>query len=209
MSTTETGSWPSIALDDWLDTRDTLHLYTQVVGKVRLANEPLINHWWNSTLYVSARGLTTSLMPHPTGPAFQIDFDFLDHRLDITTIAGTRRLARRSSRRPVADFYAAVMAMLDDSDVATAIWPVPVEIPGAIPFTEDRVHASYDATRCAASGSRWSQMERVFKVFRARFVGKASPVHLFWGALDLALTPASRDAPRRRIRAARPTAGRT
>ena len=144
MSTTETGSWPSIPLDDWLDTRDTLHLYTQIVGKVRLANEPLINHWWNSTLYVSARGLTTSLMPHPTGPAFQIDFDFLDHRLDVITVTGTRR-SLPLEPMPVADFFAAVMSMLDDLGVGTAIWPVPVEIPGAMPFTEDRVHASYDA----------------------------------------------------------------
>ena len=99
--------------------RDTLHLYTQVVGKVRLANEPLINHWWNSTLYVSARGLTTSLMPHPTGPAFQIDFDFLDHRLDVITVDWHAPVRCRSSRVPVADFYAAVMSMLDDLGVGT------------------------------------------------------------------------------------------
>src|SRR6478752_10334066 len=118
MSTTESESWPSIPLDDWLDTRDTLHLYTQIVGKVRLANEPLINHWWNSTLYVSARGLTTSLMPHPTGPAFQIDFDFLDHRLDVITVAGTRH-SLPLEPMPVADFFAAVMSMLDHLGVGT------------------------------------------------------------------------------------------
>src|SRR6187401_1463832 len=144
MSTTESGSWPLIPLDDWLDTRDTLHLFTQIVGKVRLANEPLINHWWNSTLYVTARGLTTSLMPHPTGPAFQIDFDFCDHRLEATTVTGaTRSIALEP--RPVASFYGAVMEMLAQLDVATAIWPVPVEIPDAIAFPLDRVHASYDA----------------------------------------------------------------
>jgi len=195
MSTTETGSWPSIVLDDWLDTRNTLHLYTQVVGKVRLANEPLINHWWNSTLYVSARGLTTSLMPHPTGPAFQIDFDFLDHRLDITTIVGTRR-SLPLEPMPVADFYAAVMSMLDDLRVTTAIWPVPVEIPGAIPFTEDRVHASYDADAARRFWLALAAMDRVFTRFRSRFVGKSSPVHVFWGALDLAHTRFSgRSAP--------------
>src|SRR6187549_1403485 len=144
MSTTETGSWPSIPLDDWLDTRDTLHLYTQIVGKVRLANEPLINHWWNSTLYVSARGLTTSLMPHPTGPAFQIDFDFVDHRLDVVTVTGERRSLDLVAR-PVAEFYEAVMSLLTDLGVGTDIWPIPVEIPDAIAFPDDRVHASYDA----------------------------------------------------------------
>jgi len=191
----ETANWPSIALDEWLDTRDTLHLYTQVVGKVRLANEPLINHWWNSTLYVSARGLTTALMPHRTGPAFQIDFDFLDHRLDVTTIAGTRR-SLPLEPMPVADFYAAVMSMLDDLDVGTTIWPVPVEIPGAIPFTDDRVHASYDADAVRRFWLALVAMDRVFTRFRSRFVGKSSPVHVFWGALDLAHTRFSgRSAP--------------
>ena len=113
MTSSESPRWPSIPVAGWQDTRDTLQLYTQVVGKVRLANEPLSNHWWNSTLYVTARGLTTSLMPHPTGPAFQIDFDFLDHRLDITTVDGDRRSLPLEDR-PVADFYAAVMSMLDD-----------------------------------------------------------------------------------------------
>src|SRR6478735_1140127 len=120
--------WPRIEVADWVDSRDTLHLYTQVVGKVRLANEPLTNHWWNVPLYVSARGLTTSLMPHPTGPAFQIDFDFVDHRLDVTTVAGDTRTLDLEPR-PVADFYTAVMGMLDDLGVSTEIWPVPVEIP--------------------------------------------------------------------------------
>ena len=102
MTATGANRWPSIPVADWQDTRDTLQLYTQVVGKVRLANEPLTNHWWNVALYVSARGLTTSLMPHPTGPAFQIDFDFVDHRLDVTTVAGTARslAARTHARSP-------------------------------------------------------------------------------------------------------------
>ena len=143
---TETQRWPTIPVADWQDTRDTLQLYTQVVGKVRLANEPPTNHWWNVALYVTARGLTTLPMPHPTGPAFQIDFDFVDHRLDIVTATGDGRslpLAPRS----VADFYDEVMRLLDELDVATEIWAMPVEIPGAIPFPDDRSHASYDAGR--------------------------------------------------------------
>lgn len=187
MADDATNGWPSIPLADWQDSRDTLHLYTQVVGKVRLANDPLTNHWWNSTLYVTARGLTTSLMPHATGPAFEIDFDLLDHRLDVTTVAGTRR-SLALEPRTVADFYAAVMEMLDDLRVPTTIWPVPVEIAGAIPFADDRTHAAYDPAAVRRFWLALVAMERVFKVFRSSFVGKSSPVHLFWGSLDLAHT---------------------
>jgi len=137
-------SWPAIPVAEWRDTRDTLHLYTQVVGKVRMANEPLSNHWWNTALYVSATGLTTSLMPHPTGSAFQIDFDFVDHRLEARTIDGDARSLALAAR-PVADFYRDVLNMLDGLGVGTEIWPMPVEIEGAIAFPDDRVHASYDA----------------------------------------------------------------
>ncbi len=179
--------WPSVPVAEWESTRDTLQLYTQVVGKVRMANEPLMNHWWNVPLYVTARGLTTSLMPHPTGPAFQIDFDFVDHRLDVVTADDAVRSVGLEPR-PVADFYQLVMEMLDDLDVATEIWPVPVEIPDAVPFAEDRVHASYDADAVHRFWLALVEMSRVFKVFRSRFVGKVSPVHLFWGALDLATT---------------------
>jgi hypothetical protein len=158
-----------------------------VVGKVRLANEPLLNHWWNVPLYISSRGLTTSLMPHPTGPAFQIDFDFLDHRVDVTTITGAARSIALEPR-PVNDFYRAIIEMLDELDVATEIWPVPVEIPDAIPFPDDRAHASYDADAVQRFWLALVEIERVMKTFRARFVGKSSPVHVFWGALDLAYT---------------------
>src|SRR3954452_18556846 len=187
MATTRGERWPSIPLADWQDTRDTLQLYTQVVGKIRLANESPVNHWWNVTLYVSARGLTTSLMPHPAGPAFEIDFDFVDHRLVVSTTAGTTRTIDLVAR-PVADFYAAVSTMLADLGVATEIWPVPVEIPGAIAFADDRMHASYDSDAVHRFWLALVEMVRVFNVFRARFVGKSSPVHLFWGALDLAST---------------------
>ncbi|HEY8525157.1 MAG TPA: DUF5996 family protein [Acidimicrobiales bacterium] len=181
--------WPSIPVAGWEDTRDTFQLYTQVVGKVRLANEPLLNHWWNVPLYVTARGLTTSLMPHPTGPAFQIDFDLVDHRLDVVTVAGgLRSLELGRVPVPVADFYARTMALLDELGVATEIWSVPVEIPGAIPFADDRVHASYDADAVDRFWRVLVAMERVLKEFRGRFVGKSSPVHLFWGALDMAVT---------------------
>lgn len=182
-----TRRWPALPVADWQDTRDTLQLYTQVVGKVRMANTPLQNHWWNVALYPTARGLTTSLMAHPTGPSFQIDVDFLAHRLEISTVDGQQR-SLALEPRTVADFYAAVMGLLDELGVRTTIWPVPVEIPGAVPFTKDRTHASYDADAVRRFWLALVDMARVFDVFRARFVGKASPVHLFWGGLDLAYT---------------------
>jgi Family of unknown function (DUF5996) len=186
---TSSGSqrWPEIPVAAWQETRDTLQLYTQVVGKVRLANEPATNHWWNVPMYLSARGLTTSLMPHPSGPAFQVDFDFVDHRLVVTTVAGDTR-SLDLGPRTVADFHAAVMRMLDELDVGTEIWPVPVEIPGAIPFADDHVHDAYDPDAVTRFWLALVEVQRVFKVFRARFVGKSSPVHVFWGALDLAST---------------------
>ena len=182
-----TRRWPALPVADWQDTRDTLQLYTQVVGKVRLANTPLLNHWWNVALYPTARGLTTSLMPHPTGPSFQIDFDFVAHRLEVTTVDGAQR-SLALEPRPVADFCAALLGVLDELGVPTAIWPVPVEIVGAVPFPDDRVHASYDPDAVRRFWLATVEMTRVFEVFRARFVGKASPVHLFWGGLDLAYT---------------------
>jgi hypothetical protein len=174
-------------VSDWLDTRDTLQLYTQVVGKVRMANTPIANHWWNVPLYPTARGLTTSLMHHPTGGPFQIDFDFLAHRLDVSTVDGGQR-SLPLEPRTVADFHAAVMNMLDDLGVATEIWPVPVEIVGAIPFPDDHTHTTYDPDAVQRFWLALVEMTRVFSVFGGRFLGKASPVHLFWGALDLAAT---------------------
>lgn len=187
MTTPGSRQWPALPVADWQDTRDTLQLYTQVVGKIRLANEPLVNHWWSSALYVTARGLTTSLVPHPTGPAFQIDVDLVAHRLEVATVDGDLRSLPLQDRS-VAEFHDAVMAMLDDLDLTTSIWPVPVEIPGAIPFADDRVHTRYDPDAVRRFWRGLVEMHRVFEVFRARFVGKASPVHLFWGALDLAHT---------------------
>ncbi len=187
MSSTATERWPALPVAGWADTRDTLHLYTQVVGKVRLANEPLANHWWNSTLYVTAKGLTTSLMPHPSGTDFQIDFDFTTHRLNIVTIDGRERSIPLEPK-PVADFYAEVTATLEDLGVGTEIWPMPVEIGDAIPFAEDRIHASYDPDAVRRFWRALIAIEDVLKRVGTRFVGKASPVHYFWGAIDLAYT---------------------
>jgi hypothetical protein len=181
MAVTRTERWPSIPVVDWQDTRDTLQLYTQIVGKIRLANEPLANHWWNVPLYVTARGLTTSLMPHSTGPAFQIDFDFVARRLDVVTVAGEAR-SLDLVPRPVPEFYEAVMSMLGDLGVGTEIWPVPVEIPDAIPFSDDGVHASYDAEAVHRFWRALVDMERVLKVFRSRFVGKVQSRALLLGS---------------------------
>lgn len=187
--------WPAIPVSGWQDTRDTFQLYTQVIGKVRMVNEPLLNHWWNVPLYVTARGLTTSLMPHPTGSAFQIDLDLIDHRMDVVTVTGETRSLDLVAR-PVAEFHSLTMALLDELGVGTEIWDMPVEIPGAIPFTEDETHASYDPGAVHRFWLALVQMDRVLKEFRARFVGKSSPVHLFWGALDMAMTRFSgREAP--------------
>jgi hypothetical protein len=180
-----TTGWPSLPVAQWQPTRDTLHLWTQVVGKIRLANAPLINHWWNVPLYVTSRGLTTSLIPHHSGRSFQIDFDFQAHQLQITTSDGKWR-SQSLEPRTVADFYDHVLGHLDDLGLATRIWPMPVEIEGAIPFDKDDTHASYDGDQVQRYWRTLVQIDRVMHVFRSRFLGKASPVHLWWGALDLA-----------------------
>jgi hypothetical protein len=174
-------------LAEWEPTRDTLQLWTQVVGKVRMVNEPLVNHWWNVPLYVSARGLTTSLISHPSGRGFEIDFDFRQHQLEIVTSEGARR-SRALRPGPVSEFYADVTRLLAELGVPTQIWPMPVEIEGAIPFTDDDVHTAYVPEQAQRFWLALVQMMRVFTRFRSRFVGKASPVHVFWGGLDLAAT---------------------
>ena len=181
------GSWPSLPVAEWTATRDTLQLWTQVVGKVRMVDTPLINHWWNVTLYVTAHGLTTSLIPHPQGQSFQVDFDLQRHRLEIATSGGGHSSLPLESR-PVAEFYNAFMAELDKLGVGTQIWPMPVEIEGAVYFPDDRVHGTYDPDQAHRFWLLLVQCQRVLQLFRSRFVGKASPVHLFWGALDLAAT---------------------
>lgn len=180
--------WPEIPVEGWRQTRDTLHLYTQVVGKVVLAHSPAINHWWNTTLRIDARGFTTVLVPHPGGASFQIRFDLAGHRLEILTTTGGHRSLDLDGGDGVAGFYARVTTALDDLGVGTPIWPMPVEIKDAVPFTDDDVHTVYDPDAAWRFWQALVQMERVFDIFRARFLGKSSPVHLFWGALDLALT---------------------
>ena len=179
--------WPELPVEAWQPTRDTLILWLQVIGKVRIARTPLVNHWWNAPLYVTSRGLTTSLIPAEPGRSFSIDLDLLGHRLDVVTTRGQTR-GMELAPMAVRDFYAELMGLLDSLGLSTEIWPVPVELPDAIPFTEDVTHDSYDAGAVTAFWRLLVEVERVFTVFRSRFVGKSSPVHLFWGALDLATT---------------------
>jgi len=188
-------AWPELRVEDWEPTRDTLTLWLQVVGKIRIARTPLLNHWWNAPLYLTSRGVSTSLMPADPGRSFSIDLDFLEHRLDVTTTSGQ---ARRLELAPksVKEFHAELIQALDELDLATEIWPVPVELHDAIPFPDDDTHDAYDAAAVTTFWRMLVETERVLDVFRARFVGKSSPVHLFWGALDLATTRFSgQDAP--------------
>jgi hypothetical protein len=178
--------WPALPYSEWADTCATLHLWTQIVGKIRLAHTPLVNHWWNVPLYVTSRGLTTSLMFHGAR-GFMIDFDFIDHRLKIRTSLGeieTMTLAPRS----VADFHAELMGRLHGLGLETRIWTMPVEIPDAIPFDKDNDHASYDAEYVNRFWRVLSQVDRLLKLFRSRFIGKVSPVHFFWGSFDMAVS---------------------
>jgi hypothetical protein len=184
--TSDAKTWPHLAYADWADTCATLHLWTQVVGKVRLALAPRVNHWWQVALYVTARGLTTSAMPYQ-GRSLQIDFDFIDHRLIIRTSDGQQEQVALTPRS-VADFYAEVMGRLRSLGIDVHIWTMPVEIPDAIPFDADYGHASYDAEAAHTFWRQLVQVERVFNLFRARFIGKCSPVHFFWGSFDLAVT---------------------
>lgn len=187
--------WPQLEASDWQETQDTFILWLQVIGKVQLARTPLPQHWWNSTLHLTGRGLTTTLMPAGPGRSFEVVLDLIDHRLDILTTVGERR-SLDLAPMTVKDFHATFMGMLDDLDLSTEIWPVPVEIPDAIPFTEDTVHASYDPEAVHRFWQVLVQVERVFNEFRGRFIGKSSRSHLFWGALDMATTRFSgREAP--------------
>jgi hypothetical protein len=189
-------AWPALPVADWADTRDTLHMWTQVVGKIRLAHSPLLNHWWNSTLYVSATGLSTAIMHYDANLGFQMGFDFNDDHLHIATTHGAHR-AVALEPRTVADFYAEVMAHLDELGLSTPIWTMPVEVDGAIPFEEDDQHQSYDRDAVGRFHQALVSSERLLQEFRARFVGKTSPVHFFWGGFDLAETRFSgRTAPR-------------
>ena len=188
-------AWPLLPLDGWRDTCDTLHLWTQIVGKTRLALAPAENHWWHVPLYLTSRGLSTS--PMPVGRrTCTVEFDFLDHQLRVSTSDGAAA-ALPLVPQTVAEFHAAYLALMRTLGVDLHIRPVPVEVVTAIPFAADRVHAAYDpdaANRC------WRilvQADRLLKRFRGEFLGKSSPVHFFWGGFDLAMTRFSgRPAPR-------------
>lgn len=188
--------WPSLPLEEWKDTYATLHMWTQIVGKIRMAQSPRVNHFWQVPLYVSARGLTTTAIPHGTRN-FEIEFDFIAHQLSIRTSDGeTRQL--ELAPRAVADFYRELMHTLDALRLAVNIRAIPDELPNPIPFAEDREHASYDPEYANRHWRILAQADRVFKEFRADFMGKASPVHFFWGSFDLAVTRFSgRPAPAR------------
>ena len=179
-------SWPALAVHDWTDTRDTLHMWTQIIGKIRLAQAPMINHWWQVPLYVSPRGLSTSTIPHAHG-LFDIEFDFLDHQLCIRASDGGRATLNLEPKS-VAAFYHEVMAALDKLNIPVSIMARPVEIEHAIPFADDTEHASYNPDHARQFWGQLVAADRVMNRFRSRFIGKTSPVHLFWGALDLACT---------------------
>jgi len=188
--------WPALPLDSWRETCATLHMWTQIVGKVRMRLTPLVNHWWNVPLYVTPRGLTTSNIPYGTR-SIEIRFDFLAGRLVLECSDG---LVKELPLRPmtVADFYRDFMAMLKSAGVEVSICRMPVEIPDPIPFDEDRVHAAYDAERVKTFWCILRSVDAVFHQFRAGFIGKVSPVHFFWGSFDLAVTRFSgRTAPER------------
>jgi hypothetical protein len=188
-------TWPALPLDAWRDTFATLQLWTQIVGKIRTVQGPRQNHTWHSTLYVTSRGLTTSPMPHGTR-TFQIDFDFQRHRLEVLASDGAVG-GFPLEPQSVASFYAKVRQQLSALGLDVRIRPVPNEVADPIPFDRDEVHASYDAEYAHRFWQVLVQADRVMRAFRARFIGKASPVHYFWGAADLAVTRFSgRPAPR-------------
>ena len=188
-------SWPKIApLDSWQDTYTTVHMWTQIVGKLRLELAPWINHSWGSTLYVTSTGLTTSPIPYE-GFTFTVDFDFVAHKLIITTSAG-RELVFSLEPMSVADFYEKIFEALGVLGIDVDILARPVEVPEAIPFQKNEENASYDDQAIRKFWLALVQADRVFSQFRARYLGKCSPVHFFWGAFDLAVTRFSgREAP--------------
>jgi hypothetical protein len=178
--------WPGLPLAEWADTCATLHMWTQVVGKIRMELTPLVNHWWNVPLYVTPRGLTTSAIPYGAA-SFEMRFDFLEHELRIEACdGGSRSVALRP--KPVAQFYRETMAALGELGIEVKIWTTPVEVPEPIPFERDEVHGSYDAEHAQRFWRVLVQADRVMTQFRSGFQGKVSPVHFFWGSFDLAVT---------------------
>ncbi len=190
------GDWPALPLEAWKDTYATLHMWMQIVGKVRLAHTPLLNHWWNVPLYVTARGLTTSPI-HCDSCNFEVRFDFIDHQLEIE--AGDNR-RRTLALRPqtVANFYREFMSPLASLGIETKIWPMPVEVPNPIRFEQDTTHAAYDPEYAGRFWRILAIVQPIFEKSRSGFLGKCSPVHFFWGSFDLCVTRFSgRRAPER------------
>ena len=186
--------WPALPFPEWKETCATLHMWTQIVGKIRLALAPWTNHSWHVTLYVTARGLTTSPIPHGAR-IFESEFDFIDHKLSIATADGARREIPLLARS-VSEFYQALMSILRELNLSVAINTMPNELPDPIPFERDEIHRAYDRDYANRFWRVLVQADRVFKEFRSRFCGKCSPVHFFWGSFDLAVTRFSgRDAP--------------
>ncbi|HOL72409.1 MAG TPA: DUF5996 family protein [Bryobacteraceae bacterium] len=184
--TADGNAWPPLPLAEWKDTCETLHMWTQIVGKVRMRLSPPLNHWWHVPLYVTARGLTTSPIPYGWR-VFEINFDFIDHYLAIETSDG---MAAGIALKPmaVADFYRQFMERLNGLGIDVQINATPNEVPEPIPFAEDRIHKSYDPAQAHRFWRALVSVDTVFKEFRARYVGKCSPVHFFWGSFDLAVS---------------------
>ena len=188
-------AWPALPLEAWRATYETLHLWAQIVGKTRLALAPMQNHWWQVALYLSSRGLGGSPLPYGEH-TLDIDFDFLDHRLVVRRSDGATR-ALALAPRSVADFYGEYRGLLRGLGMDVRIRPMPAEIPDAIPFGDDRTHASYDPDAAQRCWRALVQADRVLRAFRGRFLGKCSPVHFWWGGFDLSCTRFSgRPAPR-------------
>lgn len=187
-------TWPALPLDAWQETLTTLHMWTQIVGKIRMEQTPVINHWWNVTFHVSCRGLTSRPIPYGTR-SFEMEFDFIDHRLHIRSAQGTSRSVALAPRT-VASFYGEVMQCLDEMGFPVRIWPRPVETTEQIPFDVDEEHKAYDREWAHRFWQVLVQVDRVLEEFRSRFLGKSSPSHFFWGSFDMALTRFSgREAP--------------
>lgn len=187
--------WSNLSIAQWQDAYETLQLWTQIIGKIRLTLAPKLNHWWHSTLYVTPRGLTTSSMPYGSR-TFEINFDFLDHQLEIKTNDGTTKTIALAPRS-VADFYHEVMNTLSAINIDVQIWTLPQEVSEPIPFEQDHKHSTYDPEYAQRFWQILVQVDRVMTLFRSRYTGKCSPVHFFWGSFDLAVTRFSgRRAPR-------------
>ena len=188
--------YPPLLLDEWQDTNDTLQLWTQIAGKIRLTQTPLLNEWWNTTLYLTPHGLTTSAMPYKN-ESFSIDFDFINHQLLVET-SFDKGFSIKLEPMSVADFYNKLFDNLKSGGIEIKITAIPDEVENPIPFAEDTIHASYNAEYANRFWRILLKIDQVFKQFRARFAGKCSPVHFFWGSFDLAVTRfCGRDAPPR------------